>query len=769
MRRVALWAFLGYSAITLALTYPLVLHLVDGVPNDLGDPLLNTWILWWNSQAVPFTADWWNAPAFFPATDALALSEHLFGLSVLTTPVIWLTGNPQLAYNLAFLGTFVLSAMGGYALGVTLTGRRDAGFVAGLVYGFAPYRMAQFAHIQVLASFWMPFALVGLHKYLQDRRVRWLALFGTASLGQGLTNGYFLLFFPLLVGLWLLWFPPKGQRLRTMVTVVATYAVASLPLVPVLLHYRTVHGHLGLSRDLGEMAYFSADVTDLWHAFYQLSFWSRWLPAPGPEAELFPGLTVVVLILAGVVWGQRTTLPTPVSSRPLLPRSLRLALVAIAGVLSLVAASVVVLGPWKVEVFGLAISAQKLARPVTQALGVWLIVALTGPGVRRLAAARSALTFYVGATVIMWILCLGPDPRFAGTEIPYVAPYQWLTLLPGFDGLRVPARFTMIATLCLAGAASAAVVRLHPRLTRRGQSLLLAAVFAGVLVDGWRLTPVLQPPSRSIVTEHDEVGAVFEVPFGSGRWDVAAMYRGMVHGHPVVNGYSGHDPPYVAVLRDLTDRRDPDALVALASRGLRHVVVMVGEDAGREWRDYVASCPGAMLVGTSADQWHYVLASPAATGATGQIGPPLPVALIEASVAAEQVPALIDGDLTTRWSTGAPQRGGEMLSIDLGIIRRVSGTQIALGEFRHDAPRRLVVEGSLDGERWTELWEGGRGALTLLAAIDVPVRLPLRVEFPPAEARYVRLRQTGSDPVFYWSVAELAVLAARPVAASVDR
>jgi hypothetical protein len=32
-----------------------------------------------------------------------------------------------------------------------------------------------------------------------------------------------------------------------------------------------------------------------------------------------------------------------------------------------------------------------------------------------------------------------------------------------------------------------------------------------------------------------------------------------------------------------------------------------------------------------------------------------------------------------------------------------------------------------------------------------------------------RLRQTASEPVFYWSVAELAVLAVRPVVTSIDR
>ena len=45
----------GYTALTLLLTYPLVLHLSATVPHDLGDPLLSTSLLWWNAHVLPLT------------------------------------------------------------------------------------------------------------------------------------------------------------------------------------------------------------------------------------------------------------------------------------------------------------------------------------------------------------------------------------------------------------------------------------------------------------------------------------------------------------------------------------------------------------------------------------------------------------------------------------------------------------------------------------------------------------------------------------------
>src|SRR5262245_25593854 len=111
MRRTAS-VFGVYSLLTVALTFPLILNLRSVLPNDPGDPALNTWILWWNAHAVPYTAHWWNAPAFYPMNGALAFSEHLLGLALLATPLQWVGVGPQAAYNIVFLLTFPLCAVG---------------------------------------------------------------------------------------------------------------------------------------------------------------------------------------------------------------------------------------------------------------------------------------------------------------------------------------------------------------------------------------------------------------------------------------------------------------------------------------------------------------------------------------------------------------------------------------------------------------------------------------------------------------------------------
>ena len=149
-----------YTAAAIALTWPLAAALTTAIPWDLGDPLLNSWIIAWSADHLSrfLTGDlhafsgYWQANIFHPAPYALAYSEHLFAQAIQILPVWALTKNPVLCYNLLFLSTFVLSGLGMYLLARELTGDARVALVAGLCYGFAPYRISQYSHLQVLSS-----------------------------------------------------------------------------------------------------------------------------------------------------------------------------------------------------------------------------------------------------------------------------------------------------------------------------------------------------------------------------------------------------------------------------------------------------------------------------------------------------------------------------------------------------------------------------------------------------------------------------------------
>ena len=197
-------------------------------------------------------AAWWNAPAFYPSAGVLAFSENLLSLAPITAPIVHATGSPILAYNVAFLLSYVLSGLGAYLLAFVLTRCHGASFVAGVAFAFAPYRLSHTQHLQLLSSYWMPVAIAALHLYIATiRSWRWAALFAVSLAAAGARSGYYLFFLTIFVAVWLAWFVPGRLPLRQTARLAAAWIAAGLVLLPLLLGYRSIHADVRLSPQPG--------------------------------------------------------------------------------------------------------------------------------------------------------------------------------------------------------------------------------------------------------------------------------------------------------------------------------------------------------------------------------------------------------------------------------------------------------------------------------------------------------------------------------------
>ena len=174
-----------YCGLTLLYAWPLLSVFTSALPSDTGDPALVTWGLWWNTQAVPLTERWWNAPMFFPSAGAYALSETFLGLVPLTTPLQWFGVSPVATHNVAYLVSFPASALAAHALAKHLTGRHDVALVAGLAFGFSPFRASHMPHLHLLAAWWMPLGLLALHQFLERRAGRACSCSASAGSSTG--------------------------------------------------------------------------------------------------------------------------------------------------------------------------------------------------------------------------------------------------------------------------------------------------------------------------------------------------------------------------------------------------------------------------------------------------------------------------------------------------------------------------------------------------------------------------------------------------------
>lgn len=114
--------------------------------------------------------------------------------------------------------------------------------------------------------------------------------------------------------------------------------------------------------------------------------------------------------------------------------------------------------------------------------------------------------------------------------------------------------------------------------------------------------------------------------------------------------------------------------------------------------------------------------------------------------------AVLDGDLATRWGTGAPQSPGQEFTIMFNSGARVSEIQYDFGQWRNDLAKSLSIEGEfVDGSVHELLSAADFRGLRYLGWGEHR----LTVRFPQVALRRLTLRQLGRDPIVDWSIAEL--------------
>jgi hypothetical protein len=640
-----------FTALSIAWTWPLVLRLGSRVAFDPGDPFLNTWILWWNAQAIPFTDQWWSPPIFYPMRGALALSEHLAGIAFFTTPLLHLGATPAFGYNVALLLSYALSGFFAYALTLRLSGSPAAALCAGLAFAFAPIRAGQLSHLQVLTAQWLPLQLLALHAYLDSGRRRWLAIFGCAWVLQALSNGYYLLFAPVLLGAWVAWFVIAARKWAALRGIAAASLLASLPLVPVVLTYQEVHRALGLTRSRAEMINLSAGLHSFLSPPPTLALWRPRRLGP-TEDFLFPGITIVAVIAAALLY--------------------------------------------------LAFTRARTTKPP-----------VVGP-----------FLFYVAAAVLMAGLTLGPAVQGDGV-MGWLKPYEWLVRIPGYAGLRVPARFGMLMALCLSIAGGLGLAMLLPA-GRGGRAVAAGVVALGISLDGWMQPLGVSVPAARVLLPDVPGAAVLELPASEVHVNVRAMFRSMTHRRPLINGYSGYVPKHYAILAHSLRRKDPSALIELARGRPLQIVLAERDDPSGFYRRLVESLPGIGRAEVSGAGGVYLLPA--------------------------QPQILRPRGGTSRSFTAALQPRSHVV-LDLGSAQVVRSFEFPLRNRYLHLGERVAIEASSDGVNWTTAWEGWTGGAALAGALEDQVRVPVRFVVPDVTARYLRIH-----PAQDWLIDELRVL-----------
>jgi hypothetical protein len=308
-RRVRVAVALTFVVLTCLLTYPQVLSIHTSVPYHT-DPYFSMWRLGWVAHAIvnsPSTL--FEANIFYPAHDTLAYSDAMLLPGIVLAPFFWAGLNPVAIYNVALLAAFAISGFTMFLLARHLTGNAAAALVAGVIFAFCPYRFSHYMHLELQIVFWIPLALLMIHRIVSSSRVIDGVLLGAGVGFQVLSSiyeGIFLVTFCLVFAPCLVAVTPARQWRSLVMPLIAAVAMTVVLVSPYARPYLRAQKSVG-ARSTEQIRIYSASLVNYASAPYvnRLYGWSAITdPITADEMNLFPGIVAVALALLGAVGGR---------------------------------------------------------------------------------------------------------------------------------------------------------------------------------------------------------------------------------------------------------------------------------------------------------------------------------------------------------------------------------------------------------------------------------------------------------------------------------
>lgn len=546
-----------YAVLAVVFTYPLLFRLNEVVLGWPGDNLEYVWKMWWVKQAIldqhatPFFALQIYYPYGYNMANAELTPTHTF----LALPLTALVG-PVVSYNLAILGSFVLSGLGMYLLITAYTARVGPALIGGLAFGFSPYRVAHsVGHLPLMGTGWIPLTFWAVERWRATRRPWWAALGGLCAGLACLSSWYYAVFMVLALGAFMLvrlW--PWQRTLWQPSTLVsgALFAVSACMLtLPFAIPYYQIMAEGGLTHSFGNALAVSARPNDLF-----------------------------VPNLLHPVWGALLQRVFPSQMRMFAERSVYLGWVALA------LANVAIVGKGRPP-----------AVWAWAAIGILAMLVALGP---LLMWGDGEVTFSLPAGAETVLAQIGARPflqRFTTNEGRFFVPLPALVLrqlVPGFASIRAWARMALFASLAVGVLAALGLDRLCGRLERSGKrytGLVANWAIGGLLLLDLIAIPPLWPGVRNYISPtgprpvdtwlaDQPDGALVEFPLSlSGP----ALYHTITHGKSIVTGYGTFVPAhYQAAYPVLNGFPSPESLSLLGAWGVRYVVIDSGR-YGAQW------------------------------------------------------------------------------------------------------------------------------------------------------------------------------------------
>lgn len=657
-----------------------------------------------------------DAHILHPMRDVLAYSENL--LTIAAASFLVPAGDGVFAlHNLMVIVCIAANAITTY---VYLRARPlsvSAALLGAFLFTYAPFRLGLLGRIQLVGTMLIPLVLLAFERALAKPTFpRWMAALGlwALQLGVGIYYGvYLVVLLAPVVGV-LVFASPDTRHWRALLSLGAATAIVGSIVLLLFRPYLDIAADMGFERNEAWVQGTSGVWADLRKTSTMTLHWrflaEEVIEGSAREPISFPGAVAPFFGLLGIAFG---------------------------------------LGTWLERILS---KTTRLKRARNPDLGA--------PGFR----------FGVGAHLFWLVLSLWLFFG-EGKDAPLDPPFNLYHLLrehmPGMRGLRYPSRFIMPATFALATLAAygANALLADLRAKSRNASVFVAALLPVLaLVDTWtQPLPMIagDAPGAAyhVLAEDQGAEALAELPLDPTQPHeprIAKVIGAALHGLPVLNGYSGFDPPSIVPMIDLLSGfPDDTSHRTLRSLGVNRVlarghVKSAAEAAIRagwgSWLRKLYEGPDGNVYAITDTPRGRVAAVRSAVRAFRN-EQPFPARVVPASAMrlssvlnTVDLPNLLDSDPETAWSTGSAQQANvPWVTIDFDRPRRISALWLDGREEPAELPRGIRVQIKLADGSWRVVREE-TPHLPIGALLAAPKQTIDVIRFAPVEARGIELR-----------------------------
>ena len=541
------------TVLAIAATWPIAsnparLAVIEPTENDFR---LNTYLIFWGAHALltdPLAVHHTNM--FHPERYTFVYADILLAHSLLMLPVIEAFYEPILTYNLLLIASLVIGGLGFFCLARAVVGHPGAALLGALLWAFNPVHFTRYQQIQLVGDHWLPWMAWALWLWLQPATAEPGAARGASGAATASTAGERRTHAR-----------PESAACRQRPPVRLRYAVAAAVFFCLNALSGSHHAVFGALLAGSMIAYFAVV-----HRLYRRPDLVR-LARGGAVFAL-----IAVAVLAPIFWPylaieeqmaarRAETLDLPNASLwPLELLSARSHFYR-----------------WLDERWGWPAVLNRSDREVrSYAFPGLVTIGLAGLALLRPAGGRRRTDrrFWLFSGLLFLFLAMG---AYGG--------YLLVGNLPLIRLIRVPIRYMMPATLCLAMLASFGAAALAARIPRRRARIAVFAALALAFSVEASFAPLRtwpyerQPrPINAFLAGQPGDFAIVEFPLSPFSTSINArqVWESIFHWKRLLVGYSGYQSPAnVDLLRSIRDGFPSDACIdELVGLDVRFVIVL---------------------------------------------------------------------------------------------------------------------------------------------------------------------------------------------------